>query len=650
MQSAGIPCDRCHVREAERYVVFRQNLGWVAGHTATVVAGGLCATCRREAFARTTLTTLVAGWWSPSSLLLAPLVLASNVYNLLGGAWDPPLLGEDREAWRARRDAWNALQRVAPDDESTLATGAPDAASPDEETAETDEGAAPISTIRETPDDAPPGARTALLASARFFGDIVEETFVERGGTVQIGNSGAMGVPVPEGWPFLARVHWVGPHRAVVEDHEGREHPLERGERVSMAAGPVALDLRLVPRYALRRTEDLRWWGSMAWFAVVFAATLLSMQGGVVAEHSCDWFGLFCPPPAQTSAGTSGMYTAEYLARLLEKDYAGDEHGALQKQKHEKAVKRVPSYYIPAGAAGPITKMGGAAEEAPEAIRAPPPKEDPAPPAARHEKQPKLASDAGKGTPVPSVDDTPEPESAQITDGDGEADAQDAQAPAEDKKGWGVEDWYDAQDKKMEQLEIDLMLRSAKQRLRIDPNDPDALSVLSYYQYLAEDFNAAEKTYDKFISLYPDEAAGYNNKALIFKRLGRYKKEEGLYRVALALAPDDPTALNNLAVCLAHQGRFNEALAIMKHLEKIDPDDPYADLHRAKIHAAMGDDEVAYQYLEQALQGMADLDTLHHIEFRQDIRVDPAFAKLRQTRRFHAILTRYYGNDSPLQE
>ena len=75
------------------------------------------------------------------------------------------------------------------------------------------------------------------------------------------------------------------------------------------------------------------------------------------------------------------------------------------------------------------------------------------------------------------------------------------------------------------------------------------------------------------------------------------------------------------------------------------------DIPTSKIYAAMGDDEQAYAYLEKALAGMAGLDdTLHHIEFRQDIRLDPAFAHLRQTRRFHAILTRYYGNDSPLQE
>jgi hypothetical protein len=64
----------------------------------------------------------------------------------------------------------------------------------------------------------------------------------------------------------------------------------------------------------------------------------------------------------------------------------------------------------------------------------------------------------------------------------------------------------------------------------------------------------------------------------------------------------------------------------------------------------MGNDDEALRYLEKALEGMKELDTLHHIEFRQDIRIDPSFEKLRQTHRFRAILVRYYGDDSPLQE
>ena len=100
---------------------------------------------------------------------------------------------------------------------------------------------------------------------------------------------------------------------------------------------------------------------------------------------------------------------------------------------------------------------------------------------------------------------------------------------------------------------------------------------------------------------------------------------------------------------LGHQGRFDEALAIMKELEVRTPDDPYADLHRAKIYAEAQNEALAYVYLEKALQGMKSLDTLHHIEFRQDIRLDPSLERLRKQPRFRSLMWRFYGTDAPVE-
>ena len=53
-----------------------------------------------------------------------------------------------------------------------------------------------------------------------------------------------------------------------------------------------------------------------------------------------------------------------------------------------------------------------------------------------------------------------------------------------------------------------------------------------------------------------------------------------------------------------------------------------------RIYAEAKDLDKAYLYLEKALEGMRVLDTLHHIEFRQDIRLDPSFAVIRKQERF----------------
>lgn len=359
-----------------------------------------------------------------------------------------------------------------------------------------------------------------------------------------------------------------------------------------------------------------------------------------------------CFPKSDEGSQAFGPQSAEYLARLLKNDVEGEDQGVVENRiERPEAARELADkdIFMPAGSEGPVTKMGGAEEVAPDPVRTIV-TEDPI--AVTAKSTDPVTLDAPNATPIERPAGKEDPadgaadglEVAETEPGEG------VEPPAEDKEGWGFPAWYDEKDKAMDQFEIDLMLRAAQHRLRIDPNDPAALSILSYYQYLAQDFESAQKTYDKFIELFPDDPAGYNNKALVYKRLLQYQKEESLYRVALALSPDDVTALNNLGVNLAHQGRYEEALAVMKELERLDPDDPYADLHRSKIQAEMGKDDEALAYLEQALRGMAALDTLHHIEFRQDIRLDPSFEKLRDTYRFRAILDKYYGKDSPLEE
>jgi Tfp pilus assembly protein PilF len=504
----------------------------------------------------------------------------------------------------------------------------------------------------------------ALFARASYFDHVVEETYVRRGEPLQLGNSDALAIPVPAGSPYVATVTWTSDQTARVIDGRGCEYVLAPDSPVRVSIGPVALHLSLAPQFSLKRITAPSLRGVLPWFAVVTLASLLVSQVALFVEYRCPIVdttlpgdlasGLFpeCYMNPDEGDGAEDYYTAEYLARLLQEDYAGDDVGAVTRDlERESSEKSSEQFYLPAGSSGPRDQMGGAEEQAPEPVRTPE-VEDLVIPSDRGAKdvQPLYADEVG--TPIEELPDLSEPDP-----GDGIVDSEDPDArddmpepPAEEHEGWGVPDWYDEEDSTADTLEVDVMLSAAKRLLRIDPESAYALSVLSYYQYLAMDYEAAKDTYDKYIELYPEDAAGYNNKALIYKRLAEYDTEENLYRVALAMEPNDVTAMNNLAVVLGHQGRYDEALAIMAQLELLDPGDPYADLHRSKIYADMGEDARALEYLDAALRGMQELDTLHHIEFRQDIRVDPSFEALRATKAFRELLWSYYGEDSPLQE
>lgn len=485
----------------------------------------------------------------------------------------------------------------------------------------------------------------ALVATVWLHGHPAQELRVPAGRSLVVGPRGGLITPCPEGAPWVVRADWVGRDRLRLRDGRGVEHPLAPGEEVTFGLGDVRVALRIVPDAPLRRTTPVAWAASASWLVAVMATSLLVAQGEVVMRNRCLWFGIDCPPPQQ---GLLGAEELGMLTRLLQQDVDGEDRGVITvpppRPLHEQTL---PQRYMPAGDQGPLDQEGGANQVAPEPVRTPP--------GGRSRKAARPTEiDAGQavdvGTPIPERTEAPDPDpqpapdavDVDEQDGDGSAER------AEETRGWGMRDWIDASPEQAERMEQELLRDLAEQRLRLDPSDPLALSILARYHYLSENLDKAESFYDRLLEVAPEDAATFNNKALVYKRRGLYAEEEGLYRVALSLDPGDTTALNNLAVNLAHQGRFDEALAIMDELETVLPDDPYSDLHRAKIHAAMGQEARALAFLEQALAGMARLDTLHHIEFRQDIRVDPSFASLRRTPEFRAILTKYYGNDSPL--
>ncbi len=366
---------------------------------------------------------------------------------------------------------------------------------------------------------------------------------------------------------------------------------------------------------------------------VISAVSVLAMQLTLLAMLFQQMFpsgGASAPEPS-----------AEYLRRLLTGDHRGEEQGYITLERTVKpGESKIESFYLPAGSAGPITEVGGGAQVGSKPRSADPRTEKAKPDVAiqleefgkTKELKPQEAP------PEPSIDDLADP--LATADGDQEGQRQSVEV----KEGWGLTDWYDTEDARADAEQIKEQLDLSRKLLRLDPDNLYGLSVKAYYEYLAMDFDGAHDTYDHMIRLDGTSGAQWNNLALVYKRLGDYEKEEELYRTSLMFEPDEPNTYVNLALCLAHQGRFDEALQIMKRLERELPDDPYADLHRAKIAALMSKEEEAYRFLRSSLRTMRKLDTLHNIEFQQDIRVDPAFKTMRETPRFKKLLMRYYGD------
>ncbi len=447
----------------------------------------------------------------------------------------------------------------------------------------------------------------------------------------------------------LARYEFVGPDRVRLLPVQPGVEPatIQPGAPWSWR-GPHAttVDLDLIPLQRARRWVGGQ--GDVAFFTTVLMFGVALAQLGFLRD-------LFLQQGMATGVSVTAEPTPEYIARLLQQDYDGADEGLNERADRMEQVEGNQSFYMPSGNRGPTSRAGGG-ERAGESVRRVEPEDEalddtPLADAAEPDDDRDRLEGEIPPPPEPVVDGEPleldllgeapreEPEAEAASDA--------PPTPMEKFVGWGFRDWLEVRDARPEsERQIARHLELMRHRLRIDPQDRGAINMLGYYAYLSENDGLSRETYERYVELYPDDPLGYNNLALTYKRTGEYEQEEALYRKALSMESNDHHVLNNLAVNLAHQGRYGEALDVMEVLEEITPGDPYADLHRAKIYAAMGKRNKALRHLEVALQNVEELDTMHHIEFRQDIRLDPAFAPLRGQDRFRRILQRYYGEDA----
>jgi tetratricopeptide (TPR) repeat protein len=481
-----------------------------------------------------------------------------------------------------------------------------------------------------------PAKGNGLWVAVRLQGSVVaEEVFGFGRWPVRLGK----GIPTASGGRF-ATARWLDRGAVEITPADGPKHRVAVGEawRWEQPNG-LSVDVRVVPAQHLpvrvASSGDLT-------FLLTFA-----MLSALAAQIAFVLLVLF-PPYGGEERGVAP--SPELIARLLQQDYEGEETGYYAKEgERPELAERSGDVYLPAGNKGPLDRDRGGEEQGPIVVRSDPtdresePAQAPLPDSAEAIDEPETATEtdalAENAPPEPEAPEDPQPAKQRMP----------KTAPADPVErfiGWGFRDWMDRGAAKDIDPDLERTLTVARVRLKIDPDDQYAIQIVGYYAYLAEEMDLAQAMYQKYVTLYPEDPAGYNNLALTYKRLGEYEQEEALYRLALEIDPVDDHVLNNLAVNLAHQGRTDEALEIMEQLEVLTPDDPYADLHRAKIFATMDKRDKAYKYLQKALEGTQLLDTLHHIEFRQDIRIDPAFRSLRHEKRFQELVRRFYGDDA----
>lgn len=445
-------------------------------------------------------------------------------------------------------------------------------------------------------------------------------------------------VPTADGGA-VGEYRWCG-EEVEVRSRPGTVHPImKQGDEwiwSNHAGASVSID-RIQMKRARRTSGEA--WGDVALLVLMLTLmvgigqlnTLFTMIAGEQVEETAS-----LPP------------SPELIARLLRQEFGGEERGWIAVAERPELSRKSKSYYMPAGNPGTMDRFGGGpitgeqkrrGEVGPETVD-------------RMADATDATRDALPQKPTPMTEPLGMPiqiKSPTLPE-ERERRERSVSAALDEFVGWGFRDWMDeAEIPNADKRDMEDRLRLAGQLIRIDPDDPFSILTVASYAYLSEQYTLCREMYARYLELYPADAAGWNNLALTYKRTGQYSEEERLYRLALALEPNNFFTKNNLAVNLAHQGRFDEAYGLMDSLDVAAGQRPYAELHLAKIAASEGKERRAYKHLKRALTQVADLGTSHHIEFRQDIRLDPSFDRLRKQAKFRRMLSDTYGDDTPIQ-
>jgi serine/threonine protein kinase len=166
----------------------------------------------------------------------------------------------------------------------------------------------------------------------------------------------------------------------------------------------------------------------------------------------------------------------------------------------------------------------------------------------------------------------------------------------------------------------------------LDPVSPAAMKDLGLIQYYARDYEGALASVAKALELNRKFPSVHRLRSLAYQALGSFDEaleEHQRWAEGVTIGLEETAAR---AQCLAAAGRRDEALAILATLPP--PEEAGGNVARgiALIHAALGQPDPAFAYLDRAFVTGADaLGT---------IKVDPKIDPLRNDPRFPALLAK----------
>ncbi|MFZ3376293.1 MAG: protein kinase [Chthoniobacterales bacterium] len=144
----------------------------------------------------------------------------------------------------------------------------------------------------------------------------------------------------------------------------------------------------------------------------------------------------------------------------------------------------------------------------------------------------------------------------------------------------------------------DAAKRALDNTQKLEPNSPETLLALGYYQFwVLRDFGLAKATFGSVSKMLPGSSGVPQALALVTRREGQWDQSVAYFEQALALDPRNMDLLMNAAETYIMLRQFPAALKLYDRALDITPDDPHVMATKAGIYQAQGNLQEAARLL-----------------------------------------------------
>ena len=148
---------------------------------------------------------------------------------------------------------------------------------------------------------------------------------------------------------------------------------------------------------------------------------------------------------------------------------------------------------------------------------------------------------------------------------------------------------------------------------KLEPNSPETLLALGYYQYwVLRDYGPAKTTFGRVSKMLPGSSEVPQALGIIARREGHWDQSIAYFEQALTLDPRNVELLMDAAWTYAMLRQFPAALKLYDRVLDITPNDPDVMAAKAGIYQAQGNLQEAARFLSEINEQTPNEDSLRN--------------------------------------